>query len=198
MVSSIIYVVILIGSVVLHELAHAWTAYKLGDPTAWLEGRITLNPLAHLDTIGSVVLPLLLVLTGSPFIIGWAKPVPFNPHHFSNPRWGGALVAVMGPVTNLLIAAIAAGIVILIGPVASVVSAIMHAIILTNIALAVFNLIPIPPLDGHHILFAIIPDSFAHIKYQLQKYSLVLVLILVVFGWRLIEPVVLWMYQLLV
>lgn len=198
MVSSIIYVVILIGSVVLHELAHAWTAYKLGDPTAWLEGRITLNPLAHLDTIGSVVLPLLLVLTGSPFIIGWAKPVPFNPHHFSNPRWGGALVAVMGPVTNLLIAAIAAGIVILIGPVASVVSAIMHAIILTNIALAVFNLIPVPPLDGHHILFAIIPDSFAHIKYQLQKYSLVLVLILVVFGWRLIEPVVLWMYQLLV
>ncbi len=198
MVSSIIYVVILIGSVVLHELAHAWTAYKLGDPTAWLEGRITLNPLAHLDTIGSVVLPLLLVLTGSPFIIGWAKPVPFNPHHFSNPRWGGALVAVMGPVTNLLIAAIAAGIVILIGPVASVVSAIMHAIILTNIALAVFNLIPVPPLDGHHILFAIIPDSFAHIKYQLQRYSLVLVLILVVFGWRLIEPVVLWMYQLLV
>jgi Zn-dependent protease len=196
--TSIIYVIILIGSVVLHELAHAWTAYKLGDPTAWLEGRITFNPLAHLDMFGSVILPLLLVLTGSPFIIGWAKPVPFNPHNFSNPKWGAALVAVMGPVTNILIALVAAGI-LLVVPVSSLIlTAILQVVIITNIALAVFNMVPIPPLDGHHILFALIPDRYASIKYQLQKYSMGLVIVFVIFGWKFIEPLVSWLFELLV
>lgn len=188
--SSLIYVGILIASVVIHELAHAWTAYKLGDPTAWLEGRITLNPLAHLDMFGSVILPLLLVLTGSPFIIGWAKPVPFNPYNFSNPRWGGALVAVMGPVSNILVALLAALVLVLIPVQSLLLIGIMQMIIITNIALAVFNLVPIPPLDGHHILFALIPERYAHIKYQLQRYSMVLVIIFVIFGWKFISPII--------
>ncbi len=196
--TSIIYVIILIGSVVLHELAHAWTAYKLGDPTAWLEGRITFNPLAHLDMFGSVILPLLLVLTGSPFIIGWAKPVPFNPHNFSNPKWGSALVAVMGPVTNILIALLAAGILLVVPVNSLMLIAILQVVIITNIALAVFNMVPIPPLDGHHILFALIPDRYAGIKYQLQKYSMGLVIVFVIFGWKFIEPTVSWLFELLV
>lgn len=182
-------------SVVFHEVAHGFIAEKLGDPTARLEGRITLNPLAHLDWIGSVLLPGLLVISGAPFIFGWAKPVPFNPYRMRNPRWGGALVAAAGPLTNLIIAAVASVVLHVLDPSSSLLVYLLQGTIITNIALAVFNLFPIPPLDGHHILFALLPDSLDHLKYTLRKFSWPIVIFFIIFGWRFVSPVILWLYQ---
>jgi Zn-dependent protease len=197
-ITSFIFIVILIGSVILHEVAHGWTAYKLGDPTAKLQGRITLNPMAHIDWVGSVILPALLVFSGAPFVFGWAKPVPFNPYNLKNPKWGGALVAAMGPITNILIAIIAALLFNVVGGSSAILDYILQGSIITNIVLAVFNLVPIPPLDGHHILFALLPDSLSGFKQSLQRAAWPLVIIFVIFGWRYISPVIMSIYNLLV
>ena len=194
---SLIYILILLASVVLHELAHGYTADRLGDPTARLQGRITLNPLAHLDWLGSFMVPGLLLLSGAPFVFGWAKPVPFNPYNLRNPKWGGALIAVMGPVTNLLIAGIAALVLSFVDP-SPVLALILQGTVIINIALAVFNLVPIPPLDGHHILFALLPDSFDDFKDSLRRVAWPLVIIFIMFGWRLIEPIIFFLYELFV
>lgn len=196
--SAIIFIIILIISVILHELAHGWTADKLGDPTPRLEGRLTLNPLAHLDWVGSVLVPGFLILLGTPFVFGWAKPVPYNPYNLKNSRWGGALIAVMGPVTNIVLAGIAALLLNVIGDPSALVGSILQVTILTNIILAVFNLIPIPPLDGHHILFALLPDSLNNLKESLRKYAWPLLLVFIFFGWRLLTPFVYDLYNILV
>ena len=196
--TSFIYIIILIGSVILHEVAHGWMAYKLGDPTAKLQGRLTLNPMAHLDWVGSVILPALLIFSGAPFVFGWAKPVPFNPFNMKNPKWGGALVAVVGPITNILIALVAALLLQGFGDLSPLVNYILQGTIITNIALAVFNLVPIPPLDGHHILFAVLPESLNGVKHALRQASWPLVIIFIMFGWRFISPIILSLYQLLV
>ena len=157
-------IVILILSVVLHEVAHGWVADKLGDPTARRLGRLTLNPIPHIDPIGSLIVPGILLLLNSGFLIGWAKPVPYNPFNLKNPNMGGALIAVAGPLTNFAVAGIA-----------SVVARILHSnfqdgsmdgaiaiigfIAFINVILAVFNLFPIPPLDGSKVLFAFLPMS---------------------------------------
>ena len=157
-------IVILILSVVLHEVSHGWVADKLGDPTARRLGRLTLNPMPHIDPVGSIAVPGILLLLNSGFLIGWAKPVPYNPFNLKNPNMGGALIAVAGPLTNLAIAGVA-----------SVVARILHAnfqdgsmngaiavvgfIAFINVILAIFNLFPIPPLDGSKVLFAFLPIS---------------------------------------
>ena len=197
-ISSFVYIIILIGSVILHEVAHGWTAEKLGDPTARLQGRITLNPMVHIDWLGSVILPALLIFSGAPFVFGWAKPVPFNPYNMRNPKWGGAIVAAMGPITNFAIAAVAAIVLNLIGEPQAVLAFILQGTIITNIALAIFNLVPVPPLDGHHILFAFLPDSLNGVKNALRKAAWPIVILFVMFGWRLIEPIILNIYQFLV
>lgn len=196
-IMSLVYIVMLVFSIVLHEMAHGYAADWLGDPTARLKGRLSLNPLVHIDWLGSVILPLFLVLSGSPFLLGWAKPVPFNPNNMTNRRWGGALVAVAGPITNIIIAILGALVLQFITLGAGGVMFIT-SLVITNIALAVFNMVPIPPLDGHHILFALIPERFNELKSTLRQYSFVILIIFVIFGWRLIEPVIFSVVNLLI
>ncbi|MFT7328126.1 MAG: Zn-dependent protease [Crocinitomicaceae bacterium] len=196
-IESIIFIIVLIISVILHEVAHGYMADRLGDPTPRLAGRLSLNPLVHIDWLGSVVLPLFLVISGSPFLIGWAKPVPFNPYNLSSKRWGGLLVAIAGPITNLMLA--------LLGALALHFAGfgqggiyLLQSLIITNIALAIFNLVPIPPLDGHHILFALIPERFNAFKLALKKYSLAILVAFIIFGWQLIEPIIMYIARLLI
>jgi Zn-dependent protease len=149
---------ILIISVILHEVAHGYMANSLGDPTARLAGRLTLNPLSHIDPVGSVLLPALLIFTGSPFLIGYAKPVPYNPYNLKG-KWAETLVAFAGPGTNLLLALIftvliRAGSVAMATPMLQAFATIVYV----NLLLAMFNLIPIPPLDGSKVLAGLLGD----------------------------------------
>ncbi|MCI5051271.1 MAG: site-2 protease family protein [Candidatus Pacebacteria bacterium] len=196
-IQNIIFVVVLIISVVLHEIAHGYAADKLGDPTARLQGRLSLNPLVHLDWLGSVILPFLLIVSGAPFVLGWAKPVPFNPYNMKNPKWGGAIVAIAGPLTNIAIAIVGA-ITLQLFSFSAGALFFITSVIITNIALAVFNLVPIPPLDGHHILYALLPSRFNHIKDFLRRYSFIILIIFVVYGWQFISPIILGLYNILV
>jgi len=162
---AIFLIVILIFSVVLHEVAHGVAANALGDPTARLEGRLTLNPINHLDPFGSVLLPALLALSGSPFLFGWAKPVPYNPYNFrKGGRWAEAMVAGAGPATNILLAVIFAAFIRVGGAygIAQDMLQLGFLVVLVNVMLAIFNLIPIPPLDGSKILDAILPYPLSH------------------------------------
>lgn len=157
----IFLIAILVMSVVIHEVAHGVAANYLGDPTAKLQGRLTLNPLPHVDPMGSVILPGILALSSAPFLFGWAKPVPYNPYNFQRGgRWGEAFVAAAGPAANLALAVVF-GLAIRFGLVPPEALSLATAIVFLNILLALFNLIPIPPLDGSKILSALLPRSLA-------------------------------------
>src|SRR3989338_8955385 len=147
---------IIILSVIIHEVMHGYVADKLGDPTARYAGRLTLNPIPHIDPIGSVILPLVLALTNSPFFFGWAKPVPYNPYNFQRMRiWGEAIVAAAGPLSNLALAIIF-GLTIRLGILPGLHSP-FFTIVAINCSLTILNLLPIPPLDGPKILASIPP-----------------------------------------
>jgi Zn-dependent protease len=173
---------ILIVSLSVHEAAHAWTANRLGDPTARLLGRLTLNPLKHIDVIGTVIFPLLAVYSGLP-LIGWAKPVPVNMQHLRAPRRDFAVVALAGPASNLALAAIGAAVV----SVASVGSSGYAGNLLVfaaqmNVLLAVFNLIPVPPLDGGNVLAGLVPESLAQALDGLRQWGFILLCVLMFAG----------------
>lgn len=175
-----------------HELAHGTIADKLGDPTPRLHGRLTLNPFAHLELLGSLVVPLLCIVSGSGFIVGWAKPVPFNPAQLKYKRWGPALVALAGPVMNISIAVICAlafRVVYATGFNMSLVS-MLAQVVVVNISLAVFNLIPIPPLDGHHILGALIPKFKSFSNRIMARYGMIVLVLVLFFAGSLISPLV--------
>ena len=160
LVDSIFIVLVVIMSAVIHEVMHGVAANSLGDPTARLQGRLTLNPLVHLDPFGSVLLPAVLALTGSPVLFGWAKPVPYNPYNLRPGRFSEAIVAGAGPASNAGIALIAA-LVLRAHVFDSPVNALVFLILLVNVMLCVFNLIPVPPLDGSKILSALLPSGLA-------------------------------------
>lgn len=150
-------IAIVMFSAVVHEVAHGVAADKLGDSTARYQGRLTLNPIPHIDPFGSILLPLLLGLSGSPFLLGWAKPVPYNPFNFrKGGKWGEAIVAFAGPASNFLIALVMA-LVIRAGVFPAEMNAFLFLILAINIMLGIFNLIPIPPLDGSKVLSALLP-----------------------------------------
>lgn len=190
---GIISFIILIISIILHEISHGYMAEWLGDPTARLAGRLTLSPISHIDPVGSIVLPALFVLSGSPVVFGWAKPVPYNPINIRGSVWkeryGGALVAAAGPLVNIFIAVIF-GLLIRIGTFDSAMIQFFMAVVVVNISLAVFNLIPIPPLDGHHILSALLPGSLRRKYDQLYRYSFILMFIVAFVLWQFVSPLV--------
>jgi Zn-dependent protease len=157
MESAIIIIVIVIFSAIVHEVMHGYAAERLGDPTARYAGRLTLNPVPHIDLFGSILLPLVFALSPGNFFFGWAKPVPYNPYNLTKaPYWGEAIVAAAGPASNLALAIIFSLLIRLnIFPVAN---ELWFTIVLVNISLMLLNLIPIPPLDGSKILSAILPQ----------------------------------------
>ena len=182
-------IAILIMSVVIHEVSHGYAAYFQGDKTAEYQGRLTLNPLMHLDIWGSLLVPIISYSLGG-FIIGWAKPVPYNPYNLRNRRWGEAIVAVAGPASNIVMATIF-GLLIRFTGVALPESFIQIAAtaVFINILLAIFNLVPVPPLDGSKILFSLFPLNMA-IRSFFERYGLILVLFFIFFLWQLILPLV--------
>lgn len=190
---ALMSVIILIISVILHEMAHGYAAESLGDPTARIAGRLTMNPLVHIDPLGSVILPALFVLTGSPVVFGWAKPVPFNPANIRGTQWkerySGALVALAGPAVNILLAIIF-GLLIRFGFFNELLNQFFLMIVMVNSALAIFNLIPIPPLDGHHILASVLPYSLRQKYLSLYQYSFLFIFIAVFVLWQLVSPLV--------
>ena len=157
---AIFVVAVIVMSAVIHEVMHGVAAEQLGDPTARLQGRITLNPISHLDPFGSVFLPIILVLTNAPIFFAWAKPVPYNPYNLRPGRFSEAIVAGAGPASNLVIA-IVAGFLIRFG-LATPIGDVLFLVVVVNVMLCIFNLIPVPPLDGSKVLEAFLPRSLAH------------------------------------
>ncbi|MBI3592837.1 MAG: site-2 protease family protein [Nitrospirae bacterium] len=183
-------------AIILHEVAHGFVAYKLGDPTAKMMGRLTLNPIAHIDLFGTILMPLLLFIsTNGQFVFGYAKPVPINPYNFKNPKRDMAISAAGGPLTNIAIAI--ASVLILkyaiapaaafapeevVGKVIKPLVMMLSASISINIVLATFNLIPIPPLDGGRVLMGLLPDRQAHALGKIEPFGMIVVLVLVATG----------------
>jgi len=189
-IDIILGVLVLILSVVVHETAHGYAAYALGDPTAKLAGRLTLNPIKHLDILGSFIVPLATFLLGG-IIFGWAKPVPYNPYNLKG-KYGDVWVALAGPVSNLFLAGVfGIGIRLGGGALSPVALSVLLMIVGINVVLAVFNLIPIPPLDGSKVLLAFLPYSYENkVRVFFERYGLIIVLLLIGVLWRLILPVI--------
>lgn len=199
-------IIVLIFSVMIHEIAHGSVAYSLGDPTAKYEGRLTLNPLKHIDIFGSIIVPMMLLLSsavysGQGIIFGWAKPVPINPYNFKDQRWGTLKVSIAGPATNLAVAIFFGLFIRLFNiPIESIFFQLISIIIIYNISLGVFNLVPIPPLDGFHILLSIIPIRFSEkMMIFFQQYGL-LILVFVIFsgGLHFINNIIAYIFYLLI
>lgn len=197
-ISIILLVVIIIMSVVVHEVAHGYAALWLGDSTAHYAGRLTLNPIKHLDLFGSVIVPFLLSFSG--MVFGWAKPVPYNPYNLRNRRWGELLVAIAGPISNILLALIF-GMFIRLTSVDSLgMTSVMYVaslIVHINIVLAIFNLIPVPPLDGSKILFAILPNQYNQMKIVLERFGFIIILFFIIFLWQFFSPIIDFFFRLI-
>ncbi len=179
-------------SMTLHEVMHGFVAYKLGDETARLLGRLTLNPLKHIDPFLTLGLPLLIIITNALTgvhtpVFGGAKPVPFNPARINYDEWGVALMAVAGPLTNLALAFISFGVLVLSGGTTTIVGSIAETSVLVNLGFFVFNILPIPPLDGSRVLYALAPDFARKFMDTVERYGLVLVFVLVMFAGPLLS-----------
>ncbi|MDI6591673.1 MAG: site-2 protease family protein [Patescibacteria group bacterium] len=204
MIEYLFLIAILIFSVVIHEVSHGTVALYLGDPTAKYAGRLTLNPIRHLDPIGSVILPIFLILMakimGGGIIFGWAKPVPINPYNFRDQKYGSAKVALAGPGSNLAIALIF-GLTLRFLPVLSTLPGLylmFSYIVYINILLAVFNLLPIPPLDGSHILFTFLPPGRENLKIFLSQFGIFILLFIIFFFFHWLIYLIDWIFTLIV
>jgi Zn-dependent protease len=162
-----------------HEAMHGYVSYWLGDDTALNEGRLTINPIKHIDPVLSVILPLLLAIVGAP-IFGGAKPMPFSPHNVRWGEWGAALIAVSGPLTNLLIAFVAFGIMSIFNIQVLIYGNVLSTIVLVNLGFFVFNMLPIPPLDGSRVIYALAPDFVRRGMEFFEQYGIIVVFIIVI------------------
>ena len=212
------FLILIIPSSIIHEYCHGWTADRLGDPTARYAGRLTLDPRVHIDKWGTLLLPLFLAfVTFGKFIFAYAKPVPYNPYNLKSQKWGPAWVALAGPISNLIVAFIfsvllwyfpltslakynlTAAVIssdisifsVAQGDPSAVFFGLISIIVFVNILLAIFNLVPIPPLDGSKLLFALLPGSQYRLRAMLEQYGMVILLAFIFFGFRLISPIIL-------
>lgn len=186
-------------SIVIHEYAHGYVAYLYGDDTARFQGRLTLNPLKHLELFGSIILPLILILTKAGFVLGWAKPVPYNPNNLKGGRKAEVMVAMAGILANIGLAIIF-GIIIHLAPTIGIPAfdvanispfyKITLSIVFLNLVLAVFNLVPIAPLDGSKVLFAYLPPRLNHVQVFLEQYGIFFLLFFVLFLWKYMFPLI--------
>jgi len=196
-IQLIFYVLVIIPSAILHEYAHGWTADRLGDSTPRLAGRLTLNPIPHIDLWGTVLLPFgLFFLTSGSFLFAYAKPVPYNPLALRFQRWGSAAVGVAGPAANLIVA-FGLGLLIRFLGFSSFTS-FLSIVVYANIMLALFNLIPVPPLDGSKLLYALLPDRWYQFKILLERYSLVMLIVVVFFLSQWLTPLINFVFNLAV
>jgi len=174
----VIVLVVILFSMTLHEAMHGYVAYWLGDDTARLQGRLTLNPFKHIDPFLTILLPVMLAVAGLP-IFGGAKPVPFNPNNVRYGEWGAALIALAGPLTNFVIAFVGYGVWVLLGMPQGTAGQIFSYIVTVNLGFAIFNLIPIPPLDGSRVIYALAPDFVRTGMMFIERYGIVFVFIIV-------------------
>ena len=186
-------------SIVIHEVSHGFMAERFGDNTARLAGRLTLNPIRHLDIFGSIILPAVLLLSKAGFVFGWAKPVPYNPDNLNNKKWGTIAVASAGVLANFFIALVFGLIIRFSGGwnFPPDFYFITSAIVIVNLALGIFNLVPIPPLDGSKVLFFLFPDRIASKVFELEQYSLFLLLIFIIFFSDSLYPVLAFLFRLI-
>ncbi len=184
-------------SIVIHEVSHGFMAEYFGDDTARNEGRLTLNPIRHLDIFGSILLPAFLVLSNAGFLFGWAKPVPYNPNNLRDLKWGTFWVAAAGVIANFFIAIIFGLIIRFTLPLNFSPSfySITSLIVVVNLGLGIFNLVPIPPLDGSKILFSFLPRSLYPVLLFIEQYALILLLAFVIFFSNSLYPILVYLYQ---
>lgn len=198
-INFIFAVAILIISAVIHEVSHGYAAYAMGDNTAKDSGRLSINPLKHLDPYGSLIIPAITYFLGG-FILGWAKPVPYNPNNLKNQKWGPALLAIAGPLSNFLMA-IAFGLILRNSASFAFLPAsffqIVTLIVFINLILGIFNLVPIPPLDGSKILFAFFPARWQGIELVLERYGFLILLIFIFALFHFLMPIVAFLFNLI-
>lgn len=200
-INFIFSIAILIISIIVHEISHGYVALFLGDPTAKYAGRLTLNPSPHIDIFGSIIFPLFFMLLPGSIVFGWAKPVPINPYNLKWGKWGETMVALAGPLSNLLISAIASLFIRLASisaiSLSSASISLLSIIVIVNIVLAVFNLMPVTPLDGSKVFFNLLPTKFRWVREKIERNSFLFVIIFLFFIWRFIEPIIPWLFKLM-
>ncbi len=189
---------VLLFSVIIHEVSHGYAALFLGDRTAEYEGRLTLNPIPHIDLVGTIILPALSLMLPGSLLFGWAKPVPYNPYNLKNPRRDEAIIALAGPLSNFLLALIF-GLFIRFyvvpnGMLNDGIGVICMVIVLVNITLMIFNLIPMPPLDGSKIITALLPDIWMKVRANVERFGFLGVIIFLIFLWQFFEPLIPWLF----
>ncbi len=193
-----LFTIIILGlSIIIHEVSHGFAALSQGDATAKYAGRLTLNPISHIDPFGTVILPLLMVMSGVGVVFGWAKPVPYNPYNLRNGRWSELWVAFAGPLSNIVIALVCGTFLRFYGfnlPQGTI--DLLGYTVLINLGLACFNLVPLPPLDGSKILFNLLPEKTIEIRGFLEKYGFILTIFFIFFIWQYCVPIVYFLFKL--
>lgn len=186
-ITLIAYIITLVIAITVHEFCHAWAGHRLGDVTAEREGRLSLNPIKHIDPFFTLLLPLLLIVVGSPVVFGAAKPVPFNPYAVRYGKWGAALVALAGPMSNLAMAAFVS-LYLRLFELPDVATSVLVGFVMINIGFFVFNMLPIPPLDGSRVLYAASPPALADLLDRIERFGLAGIMLVLFLFYQFLSP----------